>query len=146
MLLDCLMGIGTALRRLLWTSSVVADTHIAGDEGDSEVARRVQVILEDDIDGQEAQETLTFALDGRAYEIDLSQTNAAKLRDVFAPWIAAGRRAGTTSARKGAEPTPRRSRSEDSGTIRRWAADNGIEVSSRGRIPAEVRAKYEAAH
>lgn len=108
------------------------------------MARRVQVVFEDDIDGQEAQETLSFALDGRAYEIDLSGANAAKLRDVFAPWIAAGRRVGASSSTKSAPR--RRSRSGESGEIRRWAAENGIEVSPRGRVSSAVRAKYEAAH
>lgn len=110
------------------------------------MVRKVQVVLEDDIDGGEAAETVSFGLDGRSYEIDLNEKNAAKLRDALSPWIASGRRAGT-SARSG-EPKPARAprRSRDSSDIRAWAAENGIAVSSRGRISSDLRAKYEAAH
>ena len=58
------------------------------------MARKVQVLLEDDLDGTPGAETVQFALDGRSYEIDLSVANAEKLREAFAPWIGAGRRAG----------------------------------------------------
>ena len=107
------------------------------------MARKVQVLLEDDIDGGEAAETVSFALDGRSYEIDLNEHNARALRDALAPWIAAGRRAG------GRVPEARQKSSRrptDTADIRRWAADNGIPVSARGRISADLRARYEAAH
>lgn len=110
------------------------------------MARKVQVVLEDDIDGGDADETVVFALDGRAYEIDLNEKNAASLRDALAPWIAAGRRAGSSSGRSNGEGRGRPARRQDTADIRRWAADNGIHVSSRGRISSELRAKYEAAH
>ena len=107
------------------------------------MARKVQVLLEDDIDGGEAAETVSFALDGRSYEVDLNERNAQALRDAFAPWIAAGRRAGWRTT----ESRPRSARrSQDTADIRRWAAENGIPVSSRGRISADLRARYEAAH
>lgn len=110
------------------------------------MVRKVQVVLEDDIDGGEAAETVSFALDGRPYEIDLNEKNASALRDALAPWIASGRRAGTAGRSGDQKParTPRRSR--DSSDIRAWAAENGITVSSRGRISSDLRAKYEAAH
>ncbi len=107
------------------------------------MARRVQVTLEDDIDGGAAAETVSFALDGRAYEIDLNEANAAALREVFAPWIASSRRAGGR-APEGRARTGRRS--QDTADIRRWATENGIPVSSRGRISADLRARYEAAN
>ncbi len=56
------------------------------------MARKVQVLLEDDIDGTPGAETVVFSLDGKSYEIDLSEKNAEKLREAFAPWIGAGRR------------------------------------------------------
>jgi hypothetical protein len=108
------------------------------------MARKVQVLLEDDIDGGVAVETVTFSVDGKTYEIDLNDKNAKALRASLAPWIAAGRRAGarlpearTRSAAK---------RSQDTVDIRRWASENGIPVSSRGRISADLRSRYEAAH
>lgn len=113
------------------------------------MARKVQVVIEDDVDGGTAEETVSFALDGRSYEIDLNEKNASALREALAPWIAAGRRAGgstrSTEARPARAARPAR-RSHDTADIRRWAADEGIPVSSRGRISADLRAKYEAAH
>ena len=108
------------------------------------MARKVQVLLEDDIDGSPGAETVHFSLDGRAYEIDLSQANAEKLREAFAPWIGAGRRATGGSAAEPKRRAPRRS--QDTADIRRWATENGIPVSSRGRISSDLRARYEAAH
>src|SRR6478736_1378211 len=74
-------------------------------KGPISVAQRVVVTLSDDIDGGEAAETVTFALDGKSYEIDLSEANASKLRDDLASWIGHARRAGgrksTSTARRG---------------------------------------------
>jgi len=108
------------------------------------MARKVQVLLEDDIDGTPGAETVVFSLDGKSYEIDLSEKNADKLREAFAPWIGAGRRVSNPVAAE-ARRRPAR-RSEDTADIRRWAAENGIPVSTRGRISADLRARYEAAH
>lgn len=108
------------------------------------MARKVQVLLEDDIDGTPGSETVLFALDGKSYEIDLSEKNARKLREAFAPWVGAGRRANSAAAPE-LRRRPQR-RSEDTADIRRWAAENGIPVSTRGRISADLRARYEAAH
>lgn len=109
------------------------------------MARRVQVVLEDDIDGGQAAETVSFALDGRAYEIDLNEANAQALREALAPWVGAARRAGSRTAEVRPRSTGRRS-GGDTADIRRWAAENGIPVSSRGRISADLRARYDAAH
>jgi hypothetical protein len=109
------------------------------------MAKRVQVIHTDDIDGSEAAETITFALDGISYSIDLSAHNAKKLRDAFAPYIAAGERDRSASSRRTAS-----SRRKSTGTaatdIRAWAAAQGMQVSARGRVSAEVREAYERAH
>ncbi len=107
------------------------------------MAQRVHVILEDDLDGSGADETVMFGLDGASYEIDLSAKNAAKLRDALAKYVGAGRR---TTAR-GRKQAPRgRASGSDASAIREWARTNGYEVSDRGRVPADVRAAYEAAH
>lgn len=64
------------------------------------MAQRVQVILEDDLDGGSADETVTFALDGVAYEIDLKSDNAEKLRSLLAPYVDKGRKqSGRSPAR-----------------------------------------------
>ncbi|MFN8125224.1 MAG: Lsr2 family protein [Candidatus Nanopelagicales bacterium] len=106
------------------------------------MARKVQVVLEDDIDGGIADETITFALDGAAYEIDLSEANADRLRSALKPYVEAGRRSGGRSRRTGAAGAGK----GDAAKVRAWAQANGIEVSARGRVSAEVMAKYEAAH
>jgi hypothetical protein len=105
------------------------------------MAQRVQIILEDDYDGGTADETVSFAIDGAEYEIDLSEKNAADLRDALAPWLAHARKTGGRRKR-GSKPAEASSTSD----IRAWAQANGHEVSSRGRVSAEVREAYERAH
>jgi hypothetical protein len=105
------------------------------------MAQRVQVVLEDDYDGGTAEETVTFALDGAEYEIDLSAENAAELRNALAPWVAHARKTGGRRKR-GAKPVADTSTSE----IRAWAQANGHDVSSRGRVSSTVRQAYEQAH
>ncbi len=109
------------------------------------MAQKVQVVLEDDLDGGTAEETVVFGLDGTSYEIDLNKKNAAKLRDALAPWVAAGRRTGGSrgGARRG---RGRASRGSQAGDVRTWARANGYQVSERGRISAEIQAAYSAAH
>jgi len=111
------------------------------------MAQKVQVLLVDDIDGGTADETVTFGLDGVTYEIDLTSTHAAELRDSLARWVGSARRVGGRGAAgRGTAPRPRRSSTSDAQAIREWAKANGMHVSERGRISAEVKAAYEAAH
>jgi hypothetical protein len=112
------------------------------------MAQKVQVILVDDVDGGEAAETLTFALDGISYEIDVSATNAEAIREALAPWVDHARRvSGRASGRgrAGARIRPASERTSLS-DVRSWARENGFQVSDRGRVSGEVRAAYEAAH
>ncbi|TNY35307.1 histone-like nucleoid-structuring protein Lsr2 [Thermomonospora catenispora] len=106
------------------------------------MAQKVQVLLVDDLDGGEADETVSFALDGTSYEIDLSGENAKKLRDSLAPFVQHARKAGSTRRRRSRGASSR----ERSAEIRAWAKAQGIKVSERGRIPASVVEKYEASH
>jgi hypothetical protein len=105
------------------------------------MAQRVQVILEDDFDGGAADETVTFGLDGAEYEIDLSAKNAGKLRDALSPWVSHARKTGGRRKRG-----TRSSASSSTSEMRAWAQENGYEVSSRGRVSAEIREAYERAH
>ena len=108
------------------------------------MAQKVQVLLVDDLDGGPADETVTFGLDGVSYEIDLTSANAAALRDAFGPWVGHAREVGGRSQRA-TSPRSRSSRG-DAQAIRDWAKAHGHKVSERGRISAEVKAAYEAAH
>lgn len=112
------------------------------------MAQKVQVILVDDVDGGEADETVSFALDGVNYEIDLSAGNAAELRDALASWVGHARRTGgrASGARRSAGAARARSGSRDLTAVRSWARDNGFSVSDRGRVSSEVLTAYDAAH
>lgn len=105
------------------------------------MAQRVQVILEDDFDGGTAEETVAFALDGAEYEIDLSVNNAAKLREALAPWLAHARKTGGRRKRGG-----KSGGDTSTSEIRAWAVATGRNVSTRGRVSAELRQAYEQAH
>lgn len=116
------------------------------------MAQRVNVVLVDDLDGSDASDTVYFGLDGAQYEIDLSDDNAAKLREALAPYVGHARRATSRrGASRGARGSSRPSRGRESGAgspaeIRAWARENGWDVPDRGRVSSEVREAYEAAH
>ncbi|MFI7494038.1 Lsr2 family protein [Kocuria sp. M4R2S49] len=108
------------------------------------MAQTVKIILEDDLDGGPAEETVRFGLDGAQYEIDLSEENAAKLRDAVRPFIAKARRAQSKQTPKQARPTGKSN--PDTAAIRQWARENGHPVSDRGRIHQDVQKAYYDAH
>ncbi|MCC5578545.1 MULTISPECIES: histone-like nucleoid-structuring protein Lsr2 [Microtetraspora] len=114
------------------------------------MAKHTQVILIDDLDGGEANETVTFALDGKSYEIDLSDGNAKKLREALSPFVGGARHAEAAPARgrrRGAAGGAQRAMTrEKSAEIRAWAKAHGHPVSERGRIAASIVEAYDAAH
>jgi len=107
------------------------------------MAQKVHIVLVDDIDQSDAEETVSFGLDGKEYVIDLNKKNARSMREALAPYVAharpvsrGGRRSTAKQAASGAAPSE----------IRAWARDNGFDVPERGRVAAEVREAYAAAH
>ena len=117
------------------------------------MAQKVQVIKTDDLENDDvpADETISFALDGTTYEIDLSEKNAAEMRDAFSRYVQAARKVNRGSGRASGGGRSRatgggRMDREQAGAIREWARKNGHAVSDRGRIPASVVEAYEAAH
>ncbi len=110
------------------------------------MAQKVQVLLVDDLDGVEADETVTFALDGKTYEIDLTTSNADKLRDLLEPYLKGGRRTGGRASGGRGKARAAAGSSQDTAQIRAWAKENGYEVNDRGRVPANIRQAYEDAH
>lgn len=119
------------------------------------MAQKVQIILEDDIDGGKAEETVTFSVDGQRYEIDLSAKNATKMRDAFAPYVGAARKAerrgggaggGRGRGRGRGRDGDGGGRTEDTAAIRAWAREQGLKVNERGRIPGTIVEQYRAAH
>jgi hypothetical protein len=114
-------------------------------DGTQKMAQITEVKLVDDLDGGEAAESVVFSIDGKSYEIDLSEKHAAELRDAFAPFIGGARRAGRgpVAAQVKSAARPGRPR-EETAAIRDWANANGFEVSTRGRIPSNVIEAYES--
>ncbi|MEV4689043.1 histone-like nucleoid-structuring protein Lsr2 [Microbacterium sp. LWH3-1.2] len=116
------------------------------------MARRIVHQLVDDIDGTLLEagdgETVLFSLDGVAYEIDLTDENAAALRGALERYTNAARTVSSTRATSNAPGGRKRRRSgqQDYSGVREWAKQNGYHVSERGRVPASVLEAYEAAH
>ena len=106
------------------------------------MAQKVHIVLIDDIDQSDAEETVTFGLDGKEYAIDLNAKNAQALRDALAPYVGHARPVSGRSGRRASKPTGVAPASE----IRAWARENGFDVPERGRVAAEVREAYAAAH
>ena len=104
--------------------------------------RRVVEVFEDDIDGGTATVTISFALEGKSYEIDLSDENAGRLREALQPYIDHARPAGPPKVRARSSS---RGSSADPADVRAWAKSNGFTVQERGRIPAAVMEAYTAA-
>ncbi len=113
------------------------------------MAQRTRVELVDDIDGKVlksgAGETVSFALDGTHYEIDVSKRNADALRGAFQDYIAAGRRVTGARGRRGPAAGATRTRDYDPKAVRKWAASNKVDLPARGRIPGHVLEQYKAA-
>jgi hypothetical protein len=108
------------------------------------MAQKVHIVLEDDLDGSDATQTVSFGLDGTSYEIDLNDKNAGALRDALSAYVGHGRKvSGSRRGRRSSAPSGGGSSARE---IREWARSKGHKVPERGRIPAGVREAYEAAH
>ena len=107
------------------------------------MAQQTTVRFIDDLDGSDASGTFDFALEGRQYQIDLSEENAAKLRDAVAPFVDVARKAGGRSAgrrrpraqQQPVDDKPVRSSREQTAAIREWARQHGHKVNNRGHVP-----------
>ena len=121
------------------------------------MARTTIVQLTDDIDGSDADQTVGFGYKGKSYSLDLNDKNASELDDVLAPYIAAAEKAGGVRSGTGSRSSrsdASRPRSSAGGStsgpnpkdVRAWAETNGVQVFTRGRIPASVVEQYKAAN
>lgn len=112
------------------------------------MARKQITQLIDDVDGTELDagegKQITFSIDGRAYEIDLSDKNADKLYNALAPFVDAARAISAGGTRR--SRTPRSKSDVDLGAVREWARVNGHTVNDRGRIPTSITDAYKAAN
>jgi hypothetical protein len=107
------------------------------------MAQQIQTLFIDDIDGGPAEGTVRFGLDGTDYEIDLSTAHNEDLHKVLAAYVTCARKAAGTARRgsRGRRPAD----ALDTRKVREWAKGQGIDIKERGRVPAEVIEKYQAA-
>jgi hypothetical protein len=110
------------------------------------MAQKVETVFIDDLDGSKADTTIRFGLDGTDFEIDLNGTHADELRKAAQRYIQAGRK--VSNVRRSTRGASRRSTTSggaSSSEVREWAKSEGYEVKERGRIPAELVVKFQAA-
>lgn len=140
------------------------------------MAQRTIITLVSDLSGTEedaengiAITTLPFAVDGIAWEVDVTDEEAAAFRNFVADYRANARQlgkatvGGTARKQSATTPTPAPARTASAPSaapnaapnrydratnqaIREWAKGQGMTVSERGRIPAEVTEAWEKAH
>ncbi|WP_394253088.1 histone-like nucleoid-structuring protein Lsr2 [Arthrobacter pityocampae] len=111
------------------------------------MAQRIQVELIDDLNGEVAQETIRFGVDGTEYEIDLTTENAEELRSTLAEYVDKARKARSGRRTQGGQQSTStgRSKRENTQQIRQWAQENGYKPSSRGRITQSIVDAYNEA-
>ena len=108
------------------------------------MAQKIQTLFIDDIDGGAAEGTVRFALDGTEYEIDLSGKHSDELHTALRKYVDHARKVGGAARRPGARGG-RRASTVDTAAVRAWARENGHDIKDRGRVPADLVAKYQAA-
>jgi len=120
------------------------------------MAQQIIVRTTDDLlgDGTEADETVKFAIDGIAYEIDLTAKNAAEMRAFLDKYRAAARKEGRVAKPRSSTPqspnkwstgpTSSAANKEHNAAIREWARQHGVEINDRGRIAQPVVDAYAA--
>jgi len=109
------------------------------------MAQKVQVTFVDDLDGTDAEGTVRFGLDGTDYEIDLNTDHAGALRKTLATYVERSRKVGGTTRRAGHSGRRTTAGGLNTTEVREWAKAQGIQVKERGRVPADVIAKYREA-
>jgi len=111
------------------------------------VAQKIETVFIDDLDGSEASTTIRFGLDGAEFEIDLNAAHADELRQTAERYMQAGRKVGSGARRtvRGGARRGAASSGPSSSEVRDWAKGHGYDVKERGRIPAELVVKFQAA-
>lgn len=117
------------------------------------MAQRTQVILTCDVhDGDaDAVATVAFAVEGQAYECELCEAHLIEFREAMEIWsshsrsVSRGRGAQSGGAGRGKSRRASSGEGHSTAEVREWARAQGMQVSSRGRVPAELHAAFEAA-
>jgi hypothetical protein len=108
------------------------------------MAKTLVEVLVDDLDGTEAVESVRLGWNGQWRQLELSERNLAALSKAIDRFWDAGHPVKSADAprrRSAATATTGR----DPRAIRVWAAENGIAVPARGRIPREIEDRYNEA-
>ncbi|MEV6841546.1 Lsr2 family protein [Streptomyces sp. NPDC051133] len=109
------------------------------------MAQKIVTVYVDDLTGEESTEvaTHTFSLDGVTYQVDLGPDSYDVMLEAFGPFIKAARRTGRSKG--GSSRQQRGGATADAAAARKWAVENGYEVSNRGRVPAAIYEAYRKA-
>lgn len=110
------------------------------------MARKIITHLTSDLSGTEADETITFSIDGRFHRIDLTTDEAHEFREHLAQYAAKGERLSKQEAMKTTKASPTAKEREERTNMRAWAKDHGYDIGDRGRISTEIREAYASAH
>lgn len=121
-----------------------------GHREDSIMAKQVVVHYTDNYTGKallEDGETIELTYRGQTHTWDLNPDSIKKLDDLLRPWIECSEVVETKrTARKRPAGGRKSQASTENALIREWAIENGLPVSEKGRIKAEIREAYIAAH
>jgi hypothetical protein len=109
------------------------------------MAQKIQTLFIDDIDGGDAEGTVRFGLDGAEYEIDLNAKHDQELRAALGTYVAHARKLGGAARRNAITRGSRKPSATDTVAVRAWARENGYDIKDRGRVPADLVAKYREA-
>lgn len=123
------------------------------------MSQKTTVTLHDDFDeSTNGVRTVNFAVDGHAYEIDLSAKHLREFEKAMKPYVEHARKVRKTTAKTTAKAaakvgpakrhtsTVRASSAQPAAReVREWAATQGIEVPAKGRVPASVMEQFVGA-
>ena len=111
--------------------------------GERRIRMASKTIVVDDLDGSEGAQTIQFSIQGSEYEVDLTDSNVARLHEALEPYVKVARKVGVGGRIRRAVGTDKSS--VDLKALRAWAASNDIDVPKRGRIPQSIVDKFHAA-
>ncbi len=119
------------------------------------MAKRVIETLTSDLSGVDIPDdsaggTVEFAVSGSQYAIDLTEDELSTFNEILAPYVGSAQRlsrrgAAISKTTVSASGEGRRTK-EQLTAIRKWAKQNGHEVSERGRVARPILDAFDAAH
>jgi hypothetical protein len=110
-----------------------------------------KVVLVDDFDGHDGEDVVKrdFEVADATFTIDLGDENYKRLEEaleVVTSYLEKATRVRQAGRARKAPETARRLQGYSNSDVREWARQEGIEISSRGKIGDEVYDQFIAAH